>query len=604
MDVNLPLCPFIRSVLGIVFMTGSLLAQTQSSGYSGSWIVDVGRTGIPGLPAYCLSISHHGDTLVYLTSVPQPSGDSLKTMKKMIPDGREGSYTDQKGNPVPCSARYIGDTLALRFSHQQFRKGKKVLLTIEEKHWLSADGNTLMIMHAEGSEGRMGFYPKPIILSRMYAETGVKAGIPFINLESCNPSYPAPVLTETSNGQVDPEVDSLLRRMVLTGGVPSISVAFLENGEIRWVKNINGVAGLNTAYRIGSISKPFTATTILRLAESGKLSLDDDVSRYLPFPLRNPLAPETPITLRMLLTHQSGLAKETPEFDRLFLFSDKQLLSFSDSIGFPLPGFNETPDRIDFFRELVTPGGKHYTEDVWAEPPLNLRYSNIGFTLLTLVVEQVSGIPFGEFVTREIFVPLGMDHSGFRKDDHPAIQAIPTERIAGESFSFMEQEVPLTEDMKKRRSDNRLDFPLYDQPPGASGLWASAEDISRFLAFHMLHGTGINGYQVLKKETLSMMHEAAARGSGGAIDIFPVEGQGMGWTVCSDGISGHIGGQLGYTSAMIMKQSGDETAGFIILMNHACRLVTDRECMRQWFQHYYAGLEKILLKRISTSVLN
>jgi len=593
-----------RTMVAIGFLAGTILAYSQSSDYTGRWIVDAGRTGIPGLPTYCLSINQHGDTLVYLTSVPQPSGDSLKTMKKLIPDGRTGSYDDQKGNPFPCSAWYSGDTLLIRFSNQQYRKGKKVLLTIEEKHWLSADGKTLMIRHAEGSEGSLGFYPKPILLTRMGAEAGVTSGIPVVNLEPCNPSYPAPVLTETCKGSVDPEADSLLRSMILTGGVPSISVAFLENGVIRWVKNINGVAGLNTAYRIGSISKPFTATAILRLAESGTLSLDDDVSRYLPFPIRNPLAPETPITLRMLLTHQSGLAKETPEFDRFFLFSDKQLLLFSDSIGFPLPGFIETPDRVDFFRELVTPGGTYYTENVWTEPPQTLRYSNIGFSLLALVVEQSTGLPFEECVAREIFVPLGMDHSGFRKEDHPAIQAIPTERIVGESFSFIGQEVPLTADMKQRRSVNRLDFPLYDQPPGASGIWTSAEDLSRFLAVHMLKGTGINGYQVLKKETLSMMYEAAVTGSGGSIDIFPVEGQGMGWTVCSDGIGGHIGGQLGYTAAMIMKQNGDETAGCIILMNHAGRLVTGRECMRQWFLKYYAGLEKILLRRIKTSVEN
>jgi len=200
MYLNLTLCPFISTLLEIGFLAGAILVQAQSSRILGSWMVDVTRTGIPGLPAFGVSINQLGDTLVYLTSVLEPSVDSLKTIKKLVTDGREVHYSNQKGNRLPCSAWYSADTLIIRFASEQYRKGKKTLLTMVEKYWLSEDKETLLILHSEGSPGRMGFYPKPIILTRMNAIAGRTPEIPIFNLESCNPPYPAPALAETSSG--------------------------------------------------------------------------------------------------------------------------------------------------------------------------------------------------------------------------------------------------------------------------------------------------------------------------------------------------------------------------------------------------------------------
>ena len=64
---------------------------------------------------------------------------------------------------------------------------------------------------------------------------------------------------------------------------------------------------------------------------------------------------------------------------------------------------------------------------------------------------------------------------------------------------------------------------------------------------------------------------------GGTIDIFPIEGYGLGWTVCTGGMSGHIGGAPGYMSAMMVKNSPTGSAGFILLTNCSWKNITDRE---------------------------
>lgn len=143
-----------------------------------------------------------------------------------------------------------------------------------------------------------------------------------------------------------------------------------------------------TRFRLGSITKQFTATAILQLAEQGKLSIDDPISKYYP------AAPAAwaPITLKHLLTHTSGIPSYTaiPGF-----FAEQARL-------------DRTPDEIIALtrdKPLDFPPGSKYA------------YDNTGYILLGYVVEKVSGQPYAAYLQDHIFTPLGMKDSGYDVSD-------------------------------------------------------------------------------------------------------------------------------------------------------------------------------------------
>lgn len=146
---------------------------------------------------------------------------------------------------------------------------------------------------------------------------------------------------------------------------------------------------LNTKFRIGSITKQFTAAAILLLAERGKLTLDDPIRNYYP---AAPAAWDA-ITLRHLLGHTSGIANytDTPEADRMMVW-------------------HATAE------ELIKPVQDQPLE---FQPGTQMRYCNTGYVLLGMVIEKASGIGYAEFLKQNIFDPLGMKDSGY--DDNALI---------------------------------------------------------------------------------------------------------------------------------------------------------------------------------------
>ncbi len=131
-----------------------------------------------------------------------------------------------------------------------------------------------------------------------------------------------------------------------------------------------------TPVRIASISKVVVALAIARLADAGKLRLDDDASQHLGWRLRNPAHPDTPITLRMLLRHNSGL---------------------SDAGGYSVP-LGQTLQA-------------HIGADSWsrAAPGTAFDYANIGFPVLAEIVERITGERFDRAARRLVLTPLGID---------------------------------------------------------------------------------------------------------------------------------------------------------------------------------------------------
>lgn len=181
---------------------------------------------------------------------------------------------------------------------------------------------------------------------------------------------------------------------------PGCALGVYEDGHIIY-KHGYGMANLNddvpitsaTVFHVASMSKQFTAASILLLAQQGKLSLDDDIHKYVP---------ELPdfgerITLRHLLHHTSGLRDQW------------SLLG--------LAGWRYSQDLItddDVMSVLVHQKALNF------KPGEKYMYSNTGFTLLAIVVKRVSGMSLREFTTKNIFEPLGMTQTHFR-DDHEEV---------------------------------------------------------------------------------------------------------------------------------------------------------------------------------------
>lgn len=176
-------------------------------------------------------------------------------------------------------------------------------------------------------------------------------------------------------------VDTYLRAEMANQRLPGVAVAVLRDGKPISVRTL-GLANIelnvpvtrNTVFKIGSVSKQFIATGIMLLVRDGKVRLEDPVTAYF----EDAPAAWKGITLRQLLSHTSGLVRESPGFDGLKVQSDADIIRKAYEV--PLQS---------------APGEK------WA-------YCNLGYFILAETIHRVSGQPWPQFMTERVFKPLGM----------------------------------------------------------------------------------------------------------------------------------------------------------------------------------------------------
>jgi CubicO group peptidase (beta-lactamase class C family) len=412
------------------------------------------------------------------------------------------------------------------------------------------------------------------------------------------PPTPTTVPTTTVRtelGSIDVAVDQQIQTLMQAGDIPSLSVGIAVKDELVWAKNYDGPAGLDSVYIVGSIQKPFTASAVLQLVEQGTLDLDEDVSAYLPFPVRHPDYPDMPITIRLLLTHQSGLGRDT-EAEGVYVYQgDYSVHEFGEELlGIGFPRLDPYPSCETLYEGLLTPGGVYYEPDVWEFEPGTVNYSNTAFQFLGCIVEHVTGQSLAEYIEAHVLNPLGMAHSGYSASELMQYHALPHERIEADYLLMDGQQVPIREGYEDLVENNLLELPLYEWTPGAGGLRTTVPDLAQFMIAHMNQGLAPNGFQLLQPETLEMMHHVAGLDRG-SINSFGLVGQGMGWTLCQDGVEGHVGGQLGYGGTMILKRTEQGTVGILVMTNvNLMYLENDRR--GDWFGTYYGEIERLLLR--------
>lgn len=228
--------------------------------------------------------------------------------------------------------------------------------------------------------------------------------------------------------------------------VPGVSVAMVREGKLDWAKGY-GIAHQdgakpvdeNTLFQAGSISKPVAAIAALQLVEQGKLELDTDVNRYLKSWKIPPssFTEEQPITLRHLLTHTAGLTVwGFPGYEK----------------GQALPS---TKDVLD---------GKGNTDAVVSDkvPGKQWHYSGGGYTIVQLMVEDITGMTFADYARRHVLDPMGMTSSTYKHVLPPALEARTSAAFDGKGAMY--------------------DVIYHDYPEkAAAGLWTTPSDIARYV---------------------------------------------------------------------------------------------------------------------------
>jgi D-alanyl-D-alanine carboxypeptidase len=194
-------------------------------------------------------------------------------------------------------------------------------------------------------------------------------------------------------------LDTWIQAQMEYRDLPGLSIGIVHDQELIWAKGY-GFADLekktaalpSSIYRIASITKLFTTTALMQLRDQGKLRLDDPVSKHLPwFNVKNTFGDAPPITIEHLVTHTSGLPRES---------------------AFPYWTDHKFPTR----EEMI--GALQKQETVFPSET-RLKYSNLAMALAGEIVMAVSGEPYDAYVQKHILVPLGMmDTSVYLSDEH------------------------------------------------------------------------------------------------------------------------------------------------------------------------------------------
>jgi CubicO group peptidase (beta-lactamase class C family) len=329
-------------------------------------------------------------------------------------------------------------------------------------------------------------------------------------------------------------IDSIMKEYQVMG----LSVVVVKKGKIVYThsfgyrnKESNDLLRDDCLFRIASISKSFSATSIMQLAKQKKLSLDDDISDLIGFRVRNPKYPDKVITLRMLMSHRSSL---------------------NDSQGyFTLDVIN--PDRNPDW-------AKCYND---YEPGSGYMYCNLNYNMVGTVIEKISGERFDQYVRQHVLDPLKI-YGGYCVDslDNSLFATLYEYDDSLKQFTPSPGAyAPRSEAIKNYTMG--VSTPIFS-PTG--GMKISAFSLARYMTMHMNQGR-YNGKKIISKKSARQMQTPLGK-----------EGYGLA-IMTSDKIipgktlKGHTGSAYGLFSAMFFDPK--EKFGFVVIANGCLPGYTD-----------------------------
>lgn len=333
-----------------------------------------------------------------------------------------------------------------------------------------------------------------------------------------------------SYGQSD-QAEASISAIMQETPVAGLSVAVVKGNRVIYAHSFgymdleNRIPLTNdNIFRIASISKSFSATSIMQLAENGKLSLDDDVGDLLGFPVRNPKFPSTIITLRMLLSHRS---------------------SINDSQGY------FSLDTIDPSKNAD--GSKCYND---YEPGKGYQYCNLNYNLTGAIIEKISGERFDQYVKKHITDPLGLK-AGYCVDSLDASSFAKIYEYRADSSKFVHAPAAYAP-----RSAEIAAYVMGRSTPVFSptgGMKISAVDLARYMVMHSRMGR-FEGGRIISKKSSGMMRTVLSEKEGYGLALLTTDK-----LISGERMLGHTGSAYGLYSAMFWHPT--KKFGFIVISN-------------------------------------
>ena len=321
---------------------------------------------------------------------------------------------------------------------------------------------------------------------------------------------------------------------------PGAALALIEEGKVVWTKGFGWAVydkhrpvTKDTVFQAASISKTLTAWGIMRLVEKGQLDLNAPVEQYLThWRLPPSRFDRNQVTIRRILSHTAGLSISS------------------------YPGYSPAV-KLPTIEQSLSGSIYHFSALKIIYPPgSKFAYSGGGYTLLQMVIENVTGIRFAEYMRREILEPLGMTHSYFSWKPVLASQLAQAYGIFGEpipNYLFTEE--------------------------AAAGLYTTAADLAQFTAANVnIRNAGTNG--LLAAQDLALMQRPVKKDSGLGY-IIQKTTHGIPWV-------GHPGENRGWGSLFATLPS--KKAGLVILTNSNAGSHMIKDINQLWMQ-WRAGQE-------------
>tara|TARA_B100000575_G_C23109000_1_gene640418 strand:- start:317 stop:1795 length:1479 start_codon:yes stop_codon:yes gene_type:complete len=314
--------------------------------------------------------------------------------------------------------------------------------------------------------------------------------------------------------------------------IPGLSVAIINKDKIDWSRAIGNDKNkekvtIKSLFSICSISKLFTSIGIMQLVNEGKINLDDPIKKHLPFfDLVQSYPKSAPITIRNVLTHSSGLPRESNQ-------------PYWSNIDLSFPTKKEVIDGLSEQKTLY-PANKYF------------QYSNLGLTLLGYLIEEVSGVSYNKYISEKILNPLGMNN---------------TKTFMDRKQYGKELTVGFGAENRKRKRDVIPYFNAFGIDP-AAGFTSNTSDLAKFAIWQLNLLSGESDLNILPENLLTQMHQiqfsdtliGVKRGLG--FNIYETEN---GILDRTEVLVGHGGSCPGYKTQLTIDPEGKKA--FIVLIN-------------------------------------
>lgn len=328
--------------------------------------------------------------------------------------------------------------------------------------------------------------------------------------------------------KAEQEIKLLMQQTPVMG----LSVAVVKNNKLIYtnafgLKDAENNIALKTTdiFRIASISKSFSATSVMQLVEKKKLNLGDDVSNLIGFKVRNPKFPERVITLKMLLSHTSSL---------------------NDSEGY-------------FSLDAINPAKNSNWQNCYNnyEPGKDYQYCNLNFNMAGAIIEKISGERFDKYVPNHILNPLKL-YGGYNVNELDQNRFAKLYEYNTDSAKFIYS--PAAYAPRKEEIVNYVlgyTTPVFS-PTG--GMKISAPDLAKYMMMHMNYGKAKRSKRIISKNSSQLMQTPVSDKENYGLALWRtnklIEGETM---------TGHTGSAYGLYSAMFFEP--DKKFGIVVISN-------------------------------------